>query len=527
MNTQQKAEIKFTGADAERSYTLKDLRNAKVSLDEVIKLGKTGQSQKALSKCAALVKNFPRYFSAVYTLGQLYEETGNFALARQNYSEAALIYPTSWRAHMGLASIYFKLEAFAAAKQRALTALALSPNNIDVVTVLVRASYMNNEFADAESYALQMHRLDPKSIEGQNLLFRSAVHLGKLEDYADQINATLVSEGATPWIINICSQLPTNMLTDAAKKILHKTTTQIINPDLSIDDQIRWEFSQVSVLEGMGKFKDAWGAAKKANNLVLKSRDLSPRSEIEKVDTAINNASKISEETLKKAAENEDEPVPLFILGPTRSGKTTLEKIIARHPKTIMGSENALLNEATLACFNEFGAFPTPKIEHIPVQAWRGFTRIYNDLVRLRHQNSDVFTSTSPGYLTKLPYIYRLLSNSKFVFVKRDRYDQISRIYFKHYREGNHISYDIRTIVEYLSKTELLMDTLAERLPNAVKVVNYEDCVSSPEKLYAEIMRFCGIKPGPVNIGELPSGIGCGEPYREEIDKVLKGEFLH
>ncbi len=115
----------------------------------------------------------------------------------------------------------------------------------------------------------------------------------------------------------------------------------------------------------------------------------------------------------------------------------------------------------------------------------------------------------------------------RFIFVKRNIDDNLVRIYFTEFHKGNSYAYDLAAAREHLLWYHQMIDATAEKLPDLVRIVHYEDMVHNPAAVVEMVAELCGL---PMRHGPLPTigdDRGCGEPYRQFIDAELAGKQVN
>src|SRR5262249_17984571 len=97
----------------------------------------------------------------------------------------------------------------------------------------------------------------------------------------------------------------------------------------------------------------------------------------------------------------------------------------------------------------------------------------------------------------------------------------VLRIFQRLYRRGNPYSYDVRTARDHVDWYNQMMDVMAEKLPEIVRVVRYEEMVSDPKTVLRTIAGLCGLQlehnPNPA----MGTDRGCAEPYRDMMAAAL------
>jgi Tfp pilus assembly protein PilF len=201
--------------------------------------------------------------------------------------------------------------------------------------------------------------------------------------------------------------------------------------------------------------------------------------------------------------QRDDMPVSLFILGPSRSGKTMLERLVAGIPGVQAGGENAL---ARLALERALGA--TGRASEQPAR----FVAEYRALLAERAGDAKLFSGTAPGGIRDLVDLISLVPNLRLVFLRRDRADTALRIYMKQY-SGNEYAGDLADIGAYLDYYESMTSRLLSRLPRSAILLRYEDMVANPAAARDAVARLCGLAVPSEPPPPVADDRNCAVPY--------------
>ena len=126
-----------------------------------------------------------------------------------------------------------------------------------------------------------------------------------------------------------------------------------------------------------------------------------------------------------------------------------------------------------------------------------------------------VFTNTHPALIYDAARIAGAIPNVRFIFMKRDTEDTLLRIYMKKYEKANPYAYDLKAARAHIAWCHEMMDLLAAKLPDFVRVIRYEDMIADPVTALSIAANLCGV---PMQHGPLPQlgdDRGCAAPYRE------------
>jgi Sulfotransferase family len=117
----------------------------------------------------------------------------------------------------------------------------------------------------------------------------------------------------------------------------------------------------------------------------------------------------------------------------------------------------------------------------------------------------------------------RCLRVARFVFLKRDVEDNMLRIYMRKYRSGNPYAYNLKATRDHILWYHQMMDLMAEKFPDIVRVIGYDEMVADPAAALRTAAELCGL---PMPTGPLPTiggDRGCAAPYRDFMNAELAG----
>jgi tetratricopeptide (TPR) repeat protein len=168
--------------------------------------------------------------------------------------------------------------------------------------------------------------------------------------------------------------------------------------------------------------------------------------------------------------------IKLFLLGPSRSGKSTLEQILTKSSHLYPFYESISLEALYSETRNDKNSDKT-MFEGLFCQ---------RESVLLR-QNYEVITSTLPESVFYSDYLMDILSNTYFVIIKRNSHDLASEIFAYEYSKGNFHTYDPYEIEKYLSVYSKICDTLALKVPDRCITITFEEIIESPADTLEQI----------------------------------------
>lgn len=200
-------------------------------------------------------------------------------------------------------------------------------------------------------------------------------------------------------------------------------------------------------------------------------------------------------------ADNADAPTlapptgAVFIMGPPRSGTTLIEQIFARHPDIDGGGE---LNFAWLAS-RDIGEV-TPK----SVAAFSDRHGAPWGVLGARYRAFSVarfgkrrFTDKLLTNHWRLGLLRRSLPEARVIWCRREPLDVAWSCWRANFSAEGIWSTSPDAIARFVAAYERLMRAWAERYPDYVTEVRYEDLVRSPDNIIPRMLAFAGLDDHP------------------------------
>src|SRR5262249_14407595 len=126
-------------------------------------------------------------------------------------------------------------------------------------------------------------------------------------------------------------------------------------------------------------------------------------------------------------------PISLFILGPSRSGKSSLEHLLGALDGIKSGYEVPIVENA-LSRTCQTAALPTSRhLEDLPSELLPMFRENYLEELTRRAESARVFTTTLSQRIHDVSILASVIPNARFVLVRRDLQDTKLRIYMTKY----------------------------------------------------------------------------------------------
>ena len=315
--------------------------------------------------------------------------------------------------------------------------------------------------------------MEPNLAEAHNNLGTTLQELGRLEEAkARWTQALLLKPNFFDGVRNLV-KLPVGQLEPDAINLCEKSLASV---DSSLENQIKYLFAQGNLFKHQGLIERSFKVFCKANKLQLEisknKMTVDSRKKIaslKRIDSWAPSLPKFSEKILAK----------LFIMGPSRSGKSLLEHILAEN------SQVKTLREI---------------IKHNELSKNQGFKKYASELLfqklfsqsegNLFDKGYKIVTSTNPESLFYSDYLLDMLPGAYFIIVNRDPRDISPEIFTSEYNKENFYSYDVNEIKKYLDVYYQVFETLVLKVPDRCLSVSFKDIVQAPEDVVARISRL-------------------------------------
>jgi hypothetical protein len=279
-------------------------------------------------------------------------------------------------------------------------------------------------------------------------------------------------------------------------------------------------FTRAAALDRQGCHTEAWEALLEANRREFPRHEAEYRKQNARMEAARHDA----RPTMARADAGtpQSHPLSIFIVGPSRSGKTTVERLLGQLEGVKCGYESRLVERVSRRTSQLSGLLTMRNPSDLPKALDDKFREFYSEEVQEFGGGAEIVTDTYPAMIPYVGRVATALPKVRFIFVRRDRYDCALRIFMKHYRAGNHYAYAIKTIFHYVSWYDEMVELWLKKFPEISLSIDYEDAVAEPGATLSRIIQFCGANVDVRVPLELGDDRGCSRSYREFIDAALR-----
>jgi tetratricopeptide (TPR) repeat protein len=192
----------------------------------------------------------------------------------------------------------------------------------------------------------------------------------------------------------------------------------------------------------------------------------------------------------------------VLVAGLPRSGKSLVEKMLAKFPGVVAGGELAYAKSFVSdlqAKHQDLDSLAQAIVSADPEILVRRYRKV---MKRANRPDANWVVDTSPATLYRLGLFSLAFPAVPIVFCTREPMDLGVSIFFKKFRTGHEYSYRLETLGEALAIAELTAAHWKQVLPNPWIEVRYEDIVANPLEVVNLLNRFLGFGLGEQEISE-------------------------
>ena len=405
-------------------------RQPREQLEEADRLRQQGNLDRAEAICYPLTRRYPGYVAAMHTLGLVYLDKGNFERALDCLIRASMLDPTNWKTLTALSLAYLRLGASEMAAQTLERALAIRPQDAAILSSLGEIHREEHEYEVAQAAYRQALTLDPNLESAAIGLALCLLALGKSAEAGNVLGNAYSLGHRSLNLLHVMTTLPANTLQVDVLGALDELGVSRTAADAEFKNT--FSFARAAALDRAGRHAEAW------QTLVAANRWLMPRYQAELKTNIVRREgtlARIRNASFKGAVPGASgkHPISLFILGPSRSGKTSLERLISSCDGTKAGCEVPIVEKAVRRAFQAAAIPASNHLEDLPPSLLSSFGKIYLEDLARRAPAARVFTNTLPGRIYDAGLIATALPNVRFLLVKRDPDDVAWRIYLTKY----------------------------------------------------------------------------------------------
>jgi tetratricopeptide (TPR) repeat protein len=499
-------------------------------LQQAEELRLAGKLDAAQSICEELLRQYPDYWGALHTLGLVFVDKEDNDQALNYLVRAAMRDPRSSSTLTALGGIYAALGAHEMAAQTLEKAKSISPDDPNLLSMLGGVYRDQREYELARDVLQTALALDKDQVQAAVGLGWVYADMGRSADAAavferlvrrglEQLEGFAEQGMASLEVLCALANLPRKLVNIDVLSELDRLVRHYGKGAAEFENLTA--FVRVAALDKAGRYAESWQEALGANRWMRATIQNDLRHFRQRQEAMLGALRANSMQAVN--GHDPNHPISLFILGPSRSGKTTMEQLVATLDGVKRGYENPSVRIALLRTFQSTGLLTNDFFELLPPKLHSLCRDLYLQELARRAGSAKVFTNTSPTRIFDASFIATIFPNARFIGVKRDVDDTVLRMFQFKYQSGNSYSYDLKAARDHVLWYHQMIDLLAEKLPDAVRIVHYEDLIVDSDAALRTAAELCALAAPTGPLPRVGDDRGCARPYREFIAEELAG----
>jgi len=453
-------------------------------------------------------------------LGVVLQIQERWTEAESAYGMALQIHPAYADAHNNLGTVLHKQGELASAQQAYRRALELTPDDPELNYNLGCLLQQSNALEEAADVLINCLKLDGVHARAYQQLGRVR-QLQQLRQEAESLYEKAIALKAD--YVDAYVGLATVHDFSKNDQVMRRLQQQVRKAPAG-DDRDALLSVQAKAHEHLGQYSSAFSCYRR---IMQRTARLRPYDGAEH-RRFVARVKEVFRHPPSQAATQASHPVPVFLIGMSRSGKTLLESLLAQHPAVHAGGELQAWSEAmqhVTAARELTDRFPA-LMEAADEELIADFGRHYLHALSELAPEASLVVNTLPGNHLYVGLILQSLPDARIIFCRRDSaLDHCLFIYFKRYTRNNSHSYDLESLGAYYLDYHELLAHWQRLYGDRILTITYEEMVRSPQPVVAAICQHCGLSlneglPGPVNFHS--DEIGYAAHFEAELEPLRR-----
>ncbi len=473
----------------------------------------------------ACVKLDPKMVRAWGNLGNAYRIDNQTSKALYSYQKCLELEPESSITHYNMGILYHLSDQYDDAIKSYRRAIKYNPNNAKAHCNLGTAYSKLRRFEKSLRYYEKALEIDANLFDAYNNYGGTLLELERYKEAEKKLRQALKirpASAVTLRNITLCKTYDSLEDNDALyiQKLLKK-------PNLSDADKIHLYFGLGKIAKDAKNNDKAFQYYKSGNDLNFK---LFPFN-IFSLQDYTRNIIKTFNETFILNHQNKakSKVQPLLIIGPPRSGKSLLEKILVTHSEVGGAGEVGLSGFASKSGPRS-DQDPKPQVfpdwvSQISQDDIKSFVDGYENKIQRDTPFRRYLIDTMPGNAYYIGLFAMLFPQVKIIMMEREPLDLNLRMYFKYFVNKHYYAYNLKTLGQYHRIFESMMNHWSEVLPDQTHRISYESLVKNPKEVLAGVCEFLDIDNSGCQIEDTlhHKEIGFHKEFESYLEPLKEG----
>src|SRR5262245_28533234 len=355
------------------------VRDAFLSVQRAEQLRLARQFDQAQVLCEGLLREYPDYTAALHTLGLVRLDKGDYQRALDSLVRAAMYDPQNWGTLIALSAVYLKLQAPEMAAQTLERARAINSDDVGVFLTLGEIYTQEREYELGRDIFGKALAREPNLAPAAMGLAEACKYLGEFAEAAKVLQGMIARGQRSLDVLVALAGVPAAVV----EADLLSELDRVAGDDEGYD-KAEFEsfvaYVRATALDRAGRAAEAW------QGILSSKRAMFPavRAELRAVAAREQvSLARLLEHPARSGGEADGMPISLFILGPSRSGKTTMERLVGTLDGVKRGYENPGVDHVVRRAF-QAAALLVDRLESLPAQYHPIFAGLYGqEIARL------------------------------------------------------------------------------------------------------------------------------------------------
>jgi len=446
-------------------------------LNHALALHRAGRRDEAASLYLQVTARDPGNAAAWPLLGMSQQASGDLAAAAKSFGKAVALNPTDPRLRLQLIELLLRQGRMRQAIDAAREARAVAPRNLDVRFALVRALLAG----DMKAEAVEANRA---------ALALAHDSLPRLDQLATATRHALALDPSFAEAWRTLSMMVKRDTHDEEMAIMERL---FADPATSDVQRTQLGFALGRGFDDLGRWDEAFRYFAEGNRLKRAAIDFS----IEDRLAEMANIEHLFEGLPPLPAIRPGSQAPIFVVGLPRSGKTTIEHVLSRHPEIVAAGELEALESVVSAFITDHGLDrPQSTLAPIPAADWEQLGRAYLD--KAGGEQAKLIVDTMPSNFRYVGFVRFALPGAKIIHTRRDPLEHDIALFQKFFASAVYdYTYDLTELGAYRARYRRLMELWRHAFPGFVLDIDVTDLATDPETGIRRLLEFCGLPWNP------------------------------
>jgi tetratricopeptide (TPR) repeat protein len=456
------------------------LCNAAVALDAVL------EHEKAFQLLARAIELKPDYAEAHSNMGLVLKRMDRVFDAANYYRKAISLRPDEPGFHFNLGNCLVDLGQLEEAEAAYRRAIELRPKYASALSAL--ATLLEELGRNDEAAQLAERILDMKPLVRDLGFHRSRGNaykwVGKLEMAEESFRKALALDANDIKTWEALSKTRRGAASEAELESLVRLRQQ---SSLNAESRMLLDLTLAQLFDDRGDDATAYEYIRSGNAAARAQMPYSPEQDAIGHQLLRGHFDPVPEDLPEPAP---DAPQPIFIVGQPRSGKSTLEGMLARHPQAKAAGEIGVLRILLRDLMKASGLdMLESHVRQVPRSQFAELGAAYMDFVRRVVPAGMISIDTMPQNYRFVGLLRLALPNARIVHCRRDPLDHAIALYRKRFLlRGYEYAYDFADLGSHLRLYATLMAFWHRAFPGFIRDVDIGD--SRDESSMRELLAF-------------------------------------